>query len=83
MNNQFQASPEYIEITMLLRANGVMHQTATFACLAEGVITYQLIGHDITHEFNLISDDDFLNEMEVFDLLKQSRLVFFHVFYLY
>jgi len=74
----FKKSEEYQEIVKELNLNNVINQNAHFICYNDSMATFGVYDTDESyHEFNIICDDCFFNQMLVDELLHLDRIVFF------
>ena len=78
----FRKTKEYNIIYRLLFRYNLLDRTATFACFADTIATFELVNGIYRHEFNLITDDMFLNCEKTIDLLNKKSITYFsHSFY--
>jgi hypothetical protein len=71
----FEKSEERKE--MLKELNAILKQKAKFTAFCDGVFNYEVIIDSIKYCFAIISDDDFISEMEVEWLLDLKNVKYF------
>ena len=73
----FKKSEEYQEIVRELNLNSIIDYNMNFESYTDGIFTFGCYRYDEYHEFNIICDDCFLNQMQVTELLDLERIEFF------
>ena len=83
MSEKFKESIEYKEIKKELFLVKVLDKFANFKSYCDGVFTYEYVEDDVTHEFNIICEDVFLDKLLIEELLELKSILYFeHNIYL-